>query len=205
MKNVVACLLLSFAFLSSALAQATMPAAQPALTQQEKNKAIAQRFFDEIFNQGKFQVFDELCAPDFVNHGLHRNSSLQEDQAAARREKQLLPDLHMTVNMMIAEGDLVTVLWTARGTNTGSAGAFPATRAKIELRGTTIWRITGGKIREEWSSFDMLRVVRQLLSQLKWLLIGFFCALVILLWVIARFIRKLFRTHALPDRVRSPA
>jgi steroid delta-isomerase-like uncharacterized protein len=194
MKNVVAWLLLSFAFLSSAFAQVSMPAAQPALTRQENNKAIAQRFFDEIFNQGKFQVFDELCAPDFVNHGLHRNSSLRDDQAAARQEKQLLPDLHMTVDMMIAENDLVTVLWTARGTNTGGAGAFPPTGAKIELRGTTIWRISDGKIREEWSSFDMLRVVRQVLGQLKWLLIGIFCALAILLWLIARFIRKLFRT-----------
>jgi steroid delta-isomerase-like uncharacterized protein len=174
-----------------------MPAAQPALTQQEKNKAIARRVFDEIFNQGKFQVADEIYAPDFVNHGLHRNASLQEDQAAARREKQLVPDLHMTVNMMVAEDDLVTVLWTARGTNTGSAGAFPPTGVKIELRGTTIWRITDGKLREEWSSFDMLRVVRQILSQLKWLLIGVFFALIILLWVIARLSRKLFRTHAL--------
>lgn len=196
MKNVAAWLLLSFAFHSSAFAQASMPAAQPALTQQETNKAVAQRFFEEIFNQGNFQVFDEICAPDFVNHGLHRNSSLQEDQAAARLEKQLVPDLHMTVDMMIAEGDLITVLWTARGTNTGSSGAFPPTGVKIELRGTTIWRITDGKIREEWSSFDMLRVVRQLLSQLKWLLLGFFCALLILLWVIARFIRNLFRAHA---------
>jgi predicted ester cyclase len=138
-----------------------------------------------------------------VNHGLHRNASQQEDQAAARQEKQLVPDLHVTVDMMVAEGDLVTVLWTARGTNTGSAGTFPPTGARIELRGTTIWRIRDGKIRDEWSSFDMLRVVRQVLSQLKWLLIGFFCALVILLWAIARFIRKLFRTRAL--RTAAPA
>jgi hypothetical protein len=102
----------------------------------------------------------------------------------------------MTVDMMIAEGDLITVLWTAHGTNTGRAGAFPPTGAKIELRGTTIWRITDGKIREEWSSFDQLRVVRQLLSQLKWLLIGFFGVLIFLPWLIARFIRNLFRTHA---------
>jgi len=196
MKSVIVWLLLSFAVFSSVFAQASSPAAQPALTQQERNKAIAERFFDEIFNQGKFQTFNEICSPNFMNHGLHRNSTLQEDQAAARMEKRLVPDLHMTVDMMIAEGDLVTVLWTARGTNTGSAGAFPSTGARIEVRGTTIWRITDGKIREEWSSFDMLRVVRQLLSQLKWLLIGFFCALVILLWAITRFIRKLFRTHA---------
>ena len=192
MKNVVAWLLVSFAFLFSVFAQASMPAAQPALTQQEKNKAIARRFFDEIINQGKFQVADEIYAPDFVNHGLHRNASQQEDQAAARREKQLVPDLNVTVNMMVAEGDLVTVLWTARGANTGSAGAFPPTGAKIEVRGTTIWRITDGKIRDEWSSFDMLRVVRQVLSQLKWLLIGFFCVLVILLGAFAWFIASCF-------------
>ena len=42
------------------------------------NKAVARRVFDEIFNQGKFQVADEIYAKDFVNHGLHRDANLQE-------------------------------------------------------------------------------------------------------------------------------
>ncbi|MBZ5521651.1 MAG: ester cyclase [Acidobacteriia bacterium] len=97
----------------------------------------------------------------------------------------------MTVDLVVAEGDLVTVVWTARGTNTGRAGALPATGVKLEERGITVWRIVDGKIREEWTSFDQLRIVRQFVSQLKWQLMGLLGAVVILIWVATRFIRKL--------------
>src|SRR5215469_15702486 len=52
------------------------------------NKAVAMRVFDEIFNQGKFQVADEIYAPDFQNHGLHRSVDLKTDQDAVHAEKK---------------------------------------------------------------------------------------------------------------------
>jgi steroid delta-isomerase-like uncharacterized protein len=159
-------------------------------TVQEANKAVARRVFEEIFNQGKFQVADEIYAKDFVNHGLHRDADLQEDQAAARGEKTAFPDLEMTVNLMVAEDDLVTVIWTLRGTHTGTGIGLPPTGVKLELRGITVWRIVDGKIREEWTSFDQLRAARQFVTQLKWPLLGFFFAIVILGWVLCRVIRR---------------
>jgi hypothetical protein len=97
----------------------------------------------------------------------------------------------LTVDLMLAEGDLVTVVWTLRGTNTAPIGRLPATGVRIEERGITVWRIVDGKIRDEWTSFDQLRIVRQLVSQLKWQLMGLLGAVVILIWVATRFIRKL--------------
>jgi predicted ester cyclase len=88
---------------------------QQASNEEAKNKAVAARVFEEIFNQGKFQVADEIYASDFVNHGLHRNFDLQADQAAVHAEKKAFPDLKMTVDLMVAEADLVTVVWTFRG------------------------------------------------------------------------------------------
>ena len=84
MKKVLAIVLLTFAPLPAAFAKSTAPSLPADSSQQEQNKAIARRVFEEIFNQGKFQVADEIYAKDFVNHGLHRNIDLQEDQAAAR-------------------------------------------------------------------------------------------------------------------------
>jgi steroid delta-isomerase-like uncharacterized protein len=133
-----------------------------AANHQEKNKAVAKRVFTEIFNQNKFEVADEIYAKDFVNHGVHQDVGLKEDQDAARGWKQAFPDLLMTVDKMVAEGDLVTVLWSGRGTNTGTGNGIPATSKKIEGRGITIWRIVDGKIREEWSEFDQLRLMQQL-------------------------------------------
>ncbi len=89
-------------------------------SQAGKNKAIAARVFEEIFNRGQFQVADEIYAQDFVNHGLHRNYDLQDDQAAVHAEKKAFPDLKMSVILMAAEGHLVTVVWVFRGTHTGS-------------------------------------------------------------------------------------
>jgi steroid delta-isomerase-like uncharacterized protein len=142
-------------------------------SQQDRNKAVAGRVFEEIFNQGMFQVADEIYASDFVNHGLHRNFDLQADQAAVHAEKKAFPDLKITVNLMVAEGDLVTVVWTFRGTNTAAGYGLPATGARVELRGITVWRIVDGKIREEWTSFDELQAARQLVTQLKWPLLAF--------------------------------
>ena len=129
---------------------------------QNRNKAVARRVFDEIFNQGRFQVADEIYAKDFVNHGVRRDHNLKEDQDAARGWKLAFPDLKMTVLKEIAEGDLVTVLYTGTGTNTGEGNGLPATGKKIEGRGITIWRIVNGKITEEWSEFDQLRILQDL-------------------------------------------
>jgi predicted ester cyclase len=159
--------------------------------QAAKNKAVAGRVFEEIFNQGKFQVADEIYAQDFVNHGLHRNYDLQEDQAAVHAEKKAFPDLKMSVILMAAEGDLVTVVWVFRGTHTGSGyDGLPPTGVKLELRGITGWRIVDGKIREEWTEFDQLRAAQQFVTQLKWPLLGIFFVALILAWVFCRVILR---------------
>ncbi len=145
-----------------ALLFAVLPASAASRNALEKNKAVARRVFDEIFNQGKFDVADEIYATNFVNHGVHRDAGLKEDQDAARGWKLAFPDLKMTVLKEIAEGDLVTVLYGVTGTNTGEGNGLPATGKKIEGRGITIWRIVNGKITEEWSEFDQLRFMKEL-------------------------------------------
>jgi steroid delta-isomerase-like uncharacterized protein len=125
-------------------------------------KAVARRVFDEVFTHGEFDVAYELYAPDFVNHASARDVGLAEDQQAAREWRAAVPDLRMTVDMMVAEGELVTVLWTADGTHTGTGNGLPATGRPVRARGVTIWRIADGRIREEWSVFDQARVMVQL-------------------------------------------
>jgi len=129
---------------------------------QERNKALARRVFDEVFSQGKFELADQLYAPSFVNHGLHRDANLKEDQTAMRGWRQVFPDLKITVLQEIAEGELVSVLWSFTGTNTGEGNGIPATGKKAEARGITIWRIANGKITEEWSEWDQLGPMQQL-------------------------------------------
>ena len=129
---------------------------------QEQNKAIARRAFEEILSQGRFELASELYAKDFINHGIHRNASLEEDQAALKGWHQAFSDITIVPEKLIAEGDLVAIYWIARGTNTGTGNGLPATGKKAELAGITIWRIVDGKIKEEWSAFDQLSMMRQL-------------------------------------------
>ena len=177
------------------------PPSLGAASEQDRNKAVARRVFDQIFNQGKFEVANEIYAPDFVNHGYKRNVGLREDQAAVHQEKAAFPDLKMSVEHMVAEGDLVTVLWTFRGTHTaGGYAALPATGTPIQMRGINIWRIVDGKIREEWSSFDELgaysQVVRHVQGKL-WIALGAFLVLIVaaerLLWIGCKSLVRLFR------------
>jgi steroid delta-isomerase-like uncharacterized protein len=136
---------------------------------QAKNKAVARRVFDEIFNQGKFQVADEIYAPDFRNHGLHESVDLKADQDAVRAEKKAFPDLRMSVEDMVADGDKVAVLWTFHGTHTGAGyEGLPPTGTPVELRGITIWRIADGRIREEWSSWSETGAYIRMFAHLKW-------------------------------------
>jgi steroid delta-isomerase-like uncharacterized protein len=128
----------------------------------EKRKAVARRVFEEIFNQGKFEVADEIYAKDFVNHGVTRDIGLKEDQDTARGWRSAFPDLKMKVDKTLVDGEFVTVIWSGEGTNTGEGNGLPATGKKLKGRGITIWRIAGGKIREEWSEFDQLQILQQL-------------------------------------------
>jgi steroid delta-isomerase-like uncharacterized protein len=129
---------------------------------QEENKAVARRAFEEILSHGRFDLAEQLYAKDFVNHGIHRNASLGEDQAALKGWHQAFSDIAIVPEKLIAEGDLVTIYWIAHGTNTGTGNGLPATGKKAELAGITIWRIVDGKIKEEWSAFDQLSMMQQL-------------------------------------------
>ena len=131
-------------------------------TLQEQNKVTAKRAFEEILSHGRFELAEQLYARDFVNHGLHSNASLEEDQTALKGWHAAFPDVVIVPEKLIAEDDLVTIYWIARGTNTGTGNGLPATGKKAELAGITIWRIIDGKIKEEWSAFDQLSMMQQL-------------------------------------------
>jgi predicted ester cyclase len=185
-------------------AQSTVPALPTDASQQEKNnKAIARRVFDEIFNQAKFQVADEIYAPDFRNHGARRTVDLKIDQEYVHAEKKAFPDLQMSVQQMVAERDKVAVLWTFQGTHTGwGYEGLPPTGTKVKVRGITIWRFVDGRIVEEWSSFSDTGAYIGMLAHLKWWLL--FAGLFVVAIVIAserlvwRMVRKIFadRQHS---------
>src|ERR1700746_3128181 len=94
---------------------------------QEQNKALAKRAFEEILSKGRFELAEQLYAKDFINHGIHSNANLEEDQTALKGWHQAFPDVVIVPEKLIAEDDFVTIYWVARGTNTGTGNGLPAT------------------------------------------------------------------------------
>ena len=135
-------------------------------------KAVIHRFFDE-FNKGKtaaLAVIDELYATDIVFH-----SSTGKDICGLTNYKQFtseffdaMPDAHVTIKDIIAEGDKVAVRWTMTGTHKGEirgkhiASGAPPTDKKVTTWVITISRIAGGKFVEEWERYDTLGLMEQL-------------------------------------------
>jgi steroid delta-isomerase-like uncharacterized protein len=126
------------------------------------NKAVARSFFEDVLDKGKLEDYSKSHAPDFVAHAEGHLASLEEDMAAAREQRKALPDMRVQVNHIVAEGDLVSVYWTASGTNTAPGWGIPATGKTVSVNGMTLFRFVRGLIQEEWSVFDQYPIMKQL-------------------------------------------
>ena len=129
----------------------------------ERNKAQVRRVIEEIYNRGELAVVDELAASDLVIHASSqdiRGRDGAKQYVAALRAG--FPDLHLTVEDQVAEGDMVVTRWTARGTHTGAFQGIPATGSAIRVTETDIDRIIDGKTVECWAHVDELGLMQQL-------------------------------------------
>jgi steroid delta-isomerase-like uncharacterized protein len=131
----------------------------------ENNKAIARLLIEEVFNRGNMAVADKIIAPDFVHHDPNTKefrSGPDGFKHFLQRYREAFPDLHITVEQQIAEGDLVVDRWTGTGTHRGELMGIAATGKPVTLSGMSIHRIVGGKITETWNNYDALTLLEQL-------------------------------------------
>ena len=130
----------------------------------EENKALVSRIHEELFEKHNVSIIDEVCTPDYVDH------SIPPDQDQGREgSKQMLtmflsafPDMKMSVEDMIAEGDKVVARGTASGTHQGEMMGIPPTGKHIAIPFIEISRLSGGKLAERWEQTDMLGMMQQL-------------------------------------------
>jgi predicted ester cyclase len=87
-----------------------------------------------------------MCAPNFHLEGL---GGVEEFKEAIRAFRKSFPDLHFTVEEMIAEGDKVAYRWTAHGTHQGEYDGIAPTSKIITATGISIIRIDDGKVVED--------------------------------------------------------
>jgi steroid delta-isomerase-like uncharacterized protein len=129
----------------------------------EENKDLARRSW-EIANQHNPDLIEEFYAPDLVWH--EPDQELRGYEQAKQFTSTLFtafPDLNISVEDVIGEGQKVVSRYTVRGTHQGETEEFgPPTGRQFELQGITIHRIEEGKIVEEWERYDNLSVLQQL-------------------------------------------
>jgi steroid delta-isomerase-like uncharacterized protein len=127
----------------------------------EENKALARRAWEAVDNP---DLLDEVYAADVVWHEPDRDiQGLEEAKQFVTMYKTAFPDMNVIVEDQIAEGDKVVTRVTLRGTHQGETEEFgPPTGRQLEGSGITISRIEGGKIVEDWDSYDNLTLLQQL-------------------------------------------
>ncbi len=132
----------------------------------EMNKAIIRRWYEEVANEGRLEVTDELFVDNYVDHDPPSPTEVWPRGPEGARQslaayRTAFPDLHFTVEGMIAEGDEVAVRYVFDGTHRGEFLGIPATGREIRLTGIALWRILGQEIVESWSQFDVLDFIQQ--------------------------------------------
>jgi steroid delta-isomerase-like uncharacterized protein len=132
----------------------------------EENKALARRELEEIFAaKGNLDAAEEIYALNYVSHqpaGAEDISGLGAIKQFAARVREAFPDMEITIEDQIAEGDKVVTRFTSRGTHQGELWGIPPTGREVEVRSVSTNRIEGGKIAEHWTSADQLGMMQQL-------------------------------------------
>ena len=132
----------------------------------ELNKSIVKRVPEEITSQGKFELIDELFAPDFVDHAFVPALGLPPGREGVRQFITMLraafPDIDIKVQDALADGDKVVVRNLARGTHRGEFMGVAPTGKDVIWTEIHIVRLEDGQIAEHWANVDQLGIMRQL-------------------------------------------
>ena len=141
------------------------PIPSQAQTTIDQNKAIARRWSEELWSRGNLAVADEIIAPDYERHDPGDPFPAKGPDDVKRivtMLRSMLPDFHIQVETIIAEGDFVVSRYTATATDTAGYMGMPATGKKIRTQAIQIFRFANGKIVERWAARDDLGTLKQL-------------------------------------------
>ena len=130
----------------------------------DQDKALARRFVAEVMNTGNLAAADEFIAPNLVVHNpvpgqAPGREGFKQTLATLRNA---FPDLHFTIEDLLADGDKVMIRSTYRGTHRGELLGFPPTGKPVAVMGIDLLRVADGKIVEHWGTYDQMEMLHQL-------------------------------------------
>lgn len=130
----------------------------------EENKAKIRRIIEEVANKGNMAVADEVIDKNYVYHGSGGQEykgpeGFKQYMAAVR---QAFPDVHMTIEDIVAEGDKVVHRARMKGTFKGEFMGMAPTGKQVDMSMINVSRFAGNKETEAWQYFDTLAMMQQL-------------------------------------------
>jgi len=130
----------------------------------EALKALARREV-EMFSTGNFDIADEIYSEDYVGHDPTKPEAIRGIEGAkeeAAGYRAAFPDLTLTIDHQVAEGEYVVTRWTARGTHEGDLAGIAPTGKSATTSGISMVRVVDGKIVEDFTQWDALGLMTQL-------------------------------------------
>lgn len=128
----------------------------------EKNKDLIQAYNDDFINQHNIADFENFFAADLIFHNADGDLNYEQQKGFLGAVFIAFPDLHETSDVLVAEGDQVARVYTAKGTFKNEFMGIPPTEKQIVVEGIQVFRIEEGKISEVWASSDNLGMMQQL-------------------------------------------
>lgn len=130
----------------------------------EQNKELCRRLYAAV-SSGDFDIFDQVVAPNFVEHeALDPRLPAGREGVKAFFEtiRQAMPDMVMTPEDIIAEGDRMAVRVVMTGTQTGEFMGIPPSGKRVEISVIDLVRIENNQVVEHWGVSDMLTLMTQI-------------------------------------------
>jgi predicted ester cyclase len=144
--------------------QRQTPSQEPKVNPQmlERNKVPVRQLFQEMFSQGRYELEGQVFAPGCTVHFGNRTIRLQEAVAEGKGWRSAAPDLVMAINEITISGDMVNVVWSARGTHNGQGHGLKPTGKRISMQSRSQFKVVNGKIVEAWNEEYRPELFRQL-------------------------------------------
>ena len=131
-------------------------------TIEETNKEFIQAYTDDFWNTHNIAAFEKYFTTDLIVHFAAGDQNTEQYKGICQAYFTSFPDLQITTDDLVAEGNKVTKVWTANSTHQEEFMGIPATGNIIVVKGIEVFRIADGKIAEIWASMDNLGMMQQL-------------------------------------------
>lgn len=129
----------------------------------EANKALAKRWFEEVWNKSRREAIAEMLAPEAMVHEAGQASRGPEGfYPFFDRMQAAFSDIHVTIHDALAEGDRVCLRWSCSMKHTGDGFGIPPTGKQLQITGISIVQIAGSQLVQGWQNWDMMALMEQI-------------------------------------------